>query len=207
MTSKSGTYAISDDAVQAKTGKHWDDWFAVLDAFDAARQGHKAAAAHLVEAHGVSGWWAQGITVRYEQTRGLRDVGQQSDRLFAVSVQRTIDAPADRVWRALTDPATVAAWACEAPAPAELPHEGARFLTADGKAGTWLNVVPNARLRHNWERGAGKPELVEWTLTAKGEATTLRLQHTKIATKADADQLKPGWTKAVEALRDLVEKA
>src|SRR3712207_3275274 len=63
---------MSDDAVRRATGRGWDEWFAVLDAWDAAEHEHKAIATWLGSEHGVPGWWAQGITVEYEKARGLR---------------------------------------------------------------------------------------------------------------------------------------
>jgi uncharacterized protein YndB with AHSA1/START domain len=189
MPAKTGTQAISDAAVTAKTGKSWAGWFAVLDAFDVATHGHAATARHLVEAHGVSGWWAQGITVRYEQEKGLREVGQQSDRLYAVSVQRTVAASPERVWKALVADGT--------------PKAGDPLQAPQGSRGTYLAVVPGAKLRHTVEHGEGqKPSHVEWTLTPKGDATVVRLQHSRLASKEEADALKPVWTRAVEALRD-----
>ena len=38
---------MSDAAVQAKTGKTWPEWFAVLDKAGAAKMTHKEIAAHL----------------------------------------------------------------------------------------------------------------------------------------------------------------
>jgi hypothetical protein len=35
-------------------------------------QGHRLTAKHLQEAYGVSPWWAQAGTIRYEYERGLR---------------------------------------------------------------------------------------------------------------------------------------
>ena len=64
---------ISDTAVRAKTGKGWEEWFAILDEWDAKEKGHTASAKHLRDELGVSPWWAQAVTVRYEYARGLRE--------------------------------------------------------------------------------------------------------------------------------------
>ncbi|HEX7779978.1 MAG TPA: hypothetical protein VF424_12085 [Vicinamibacterales bacterium] len=64
---------------RAKTGRGLDHWFEVLDRFGAVEKGHTAAARHLYDAHGVDGWYAQGITVAYERARGVRGVNQRRD--------------------------------------------------------------------------------------------------------------------------------
>jgi hypothetical protein len=63
---------ISEDSVRRRTGKGWDEWLAILDDWGAADKGHTESAKHLRDAHGVSPWWAQAVTVRYEYERGLR---------------------------------------------------------------------------------------------------------------------------------------
>jgi hypothetical protein len=53
----------SDEVVRANTGRTWDEWFALLDAWGGAQRPHPEIARWLVEEHGVGGWWAQGVTV------------------------------------------------------------------------------------------------------------------------------------------------
>ena len=76
-----GARAYSEETVLAKTGRPSGEWFAILDVFDAATRGHTAAARHLREAHGLPGWWAQMVTVRYEWARGLRGATPVPDDL------------------------------------------------------------------------------------------------------------------------------
>ena len=63
---------ISDDAVQARTDKVWRAWFRILDKFGMEKKGHAQAAKYLRDKHGLSAWWAQAVTIRYEWERGLR---------------------------------------------------------------------------------------------------------------------------------------
>lgn len=86
---------LGDDAMQAATGRHPDEWFAAFDAAGATEWGHTRMARWLTTEHGVDGWWAQSITIRYEQARGLRLPGQQSDGTFAVSASKTLPIRAD----------------------------------------------------------------------------------------------------------------
>jgi len=68
-----GTRIISDEAVRKATGKSWQDWFRILDKFDRKAKGHKLTAKYLYTDYGLSGWWSQMVTVRYEWEHGLRE--------------------------------------------------------------------------------------------------------------------------------------
>jgi len=81
---------MSDARLGAGTGRSADEWFALLDAADATRLSHAQIARLLVDEWEVPGWWAQSITVRYEQARGMRLPGQQADGTFSVSVSRSL---------------------------------------------------------------------------------------------------------------------
>ena len=95
---------ISEAKIRQKTGHGFDHWFDVLDRFEAVKRGHTAAARHLYEAHGVDGWYAQGITVAYERARGVRAVNQRCDGVYEVSVSKVVAGGAIAVITALTDP-------------------------------------------------------------------------------------------------------
>jgi len=69
---KVGFRRISDEAVKAKTGKVWGEWFTILDTWGAKKKDHTQSAKHLREHYGLSPWWAQAVTIRYEWERGLR---------------------------------------------------------------------------------------------------------------------------------------
>ena len=64
---------IGDVTVRERTGKSWEEWFALLDEAGAAERPHAEIARSLADEHGLSGWWAQSITVEYEQSRGRRE--------------------------------------------------------------------------------------------------------------------------------------
>jgi len=60
---------VSNEAVRAKTGKTWPDWFAILDKAGARKMDHKQIVAYLNEHHQVGPGWQQMVTVGYEQAR------------------------------------------------------------------------------------------------------------------------------------------
>jgi hypothetical protein len=82
---------IGDEAVKAKTGKDWKQWFSLLDKAGVKDKSHKEVAEYL-DGAGVPGWWAQMITVAYEQERGLRAVHQRADG-YSASASRTFAVP------------------------------------------------------------------------------------------------------------------
>lgn len=81
---------MSDPKLAAATGRGRADWHALLDAAGAQEWKHPVIAAWLHAEHGVDGWWAQGITVGYEQAIGRRLPGQSADGTFSVSATKTV---------------------------------------------------------------------------------------------------------------------
>jgi hypothetical protein len=82
--------SVSDARVGSGTGRSVTDWFALLDGAQATRLSHERIARLLTVEHEVAPWWAQVITVRYEQARGLPSPGLQSDGSYAVTLGRSL---------------------------------------------------------------------------------------------------------------------
>ncbi|MFD4422654.1 DUF4287 domain-containing protein [Agromyces sp. NPDC058484] len=99
----SNAEGVGDEAVLAATGRGRDEWFALLDEAGAGAWKHRQIASWLVGEHGVDGWWAQGITVGFEQARGIRRPGQRQDGTFEASVSRTVDLGTADALQALAD--------------------------------------------------------------------------------------------------------
>jgi hypothetical protein len=96
----------SDDAVREATGKSYDEWCDIIEAWGAAGgdpTDHPAVAAHLQSDLNLSGWWAQSITVGYERITGLRLPYQRADGTFAVSKTKTVAIDADVLRKMLLD--------------------------------------------------------------------------------------------------------
>lgn len=82
---------ISEKSLLTSTGKTWKEWFAILDKLGAEDWTHGAIAAWLSDNQQLpSGWWAQGITVGYEQARGKRAVYQRADGTYSTSASKTL---------------------------------------------------------------------------------------------------------------------
>ena len=169
---------MSDEAVLAATGKHPDDWFALLDAAGAAGWAHPAIARWLQDEQGATGWWAQGITIRFEQARGLRVPGQRSDGTFAVSASKTVDGALDAVYVAM-----VAAFSAEFGGdPTSSRAEGAR---------------PVAR----WRADDGG-SIVATSESASGGRIRVSAQHEKLPNPDSSDAAKQRLQSALSRLGD-----
>ena len=171
---------MSEEAVQAKTGRHWDAWFELLDAAGAKAMDHAAIAKLLAETHGVDAWWAQSVTVEYEKARGLRVLGQNGDGEFYASGSKTIAASAERVFAAFEQEAERAAW---------LPGLDLRVRTATAPKSIRFDA-PDGRTR------------VAVHLVAKGEGKAqVSLQQEKLADAAEAARQTAFWREARDRLK------
>ena len=80
------------NAVERATNRTWADWLQFMDGIGARNLGHHEIATKvLAELDGKVdnlGWWAQSVTVAYEQYTGHRIPGQRSDGTFQTSVSK-----------------------------------------------------------------------------------------------------------------------
>lgn len=100
---------VSEAAIVKGTGRGWDDWFRILDAWDGTSHTHPEIARYVHGEHGIDGWWAQSVTVGYERARGMRAKNERPTG-FEVSVSRTVGMPALEAWRAFVEPRRRARW-------------------------------------------------------------------------------------------------
>jgi len=174
----------SDEVIRANTGRVWEQWFALLDAWGGAQRPHPEIARWLVEEHGVGGWWAQGVTVAYEQARGLRDPGQRRGGLYEANASKTVAVPVERLYEAFADPALRERW---------LPDASFEVRTAR----------PARSIRANWDDGSTRLVI---SFTARGESKSqVALVHERIPDAPTADKLKAYWRERVAALKQVLE--
>jgi hypothetical protein len=178
--------ATSDAEIRRRTGRGWEEWFDRLDEWGAAQRSHREIARWIAEQQGIEplAWNAQAIATSYERARGLRAVGEHADG-FRITVTRTIDAPAQRVFDALVDEAPRARW---------LPDGQLRLRTA---------TAPRSA-RFDWGDGATRVHVV---LDSKGaDRTTVSLEHVRLADAQQAEDAKARWRERLGALRTLLER-
>jgi hypothetical protein len=79
-------------AVERATSRTWDEWLRFMDGIGAKNLSHHEIATKVLEALDGKvenpGWWAQSVTVAYEQYIDRRIPGQRSDGTFQTSVSK-----------------------------------------------------------------------------------------------------------------------
>jgi hypothetical protein len=136
--------SITDARVREKTGRGWAEWVERLDLAGAAALSHKQIALLLQEQDGLDAWWAQSITVGYEQAKGRRAEHEKAGG-FSASVSRTVALPIDEVHAAWAS----GVWLTRVPG-AEItratPPKSVRIRLADGtRAAVYLTAKPGGK--------------------------------------------------------------
>jgi uncharacterized protein DUF4287/activator of Hsp90 ATPase-like protein len=175
---------MSDEAVKAKTGKTWKDWFSVLDKAGARKMTHQEIVRFLNSEHDVGPWWQQMVTVTYEQQRGLRGKHEKPDG-YQISVSRTLDISLPTLYEAFKN---------------------------EKKRGTWLSendlkirkATANKSLRVNWVDGKTSLEI---SFLDKGKSKSqVVVQHSRLPDAKAAAKMKSYWGMALDRLRESFAK-
>ena len=175
---------ISAEKVRERTGRTWNEWFALLDAWGATEREHPEIAAWLSAEQGVSGWWAQGVTVEYEKARGLRPVGGDRDGTLNVSASKTVAVPVERLYEAFADVDLRERW---------LPGAPLRERTAQ----------PGRGVRYDWGDGSTR---VIVGFTAKDERkSAVALSHERLPDQESADSLRGYWRERLAVMKTVLE--
>jgi len=79
-------------AVERATNRTWDEWLRYMEGIGAKNLSHHEIATKVLEELDGKieniGWWAQSVTVAYEQYTGHRIPGQRPDGTFQTSVSK-----------------------------------------------------------------------------------------------------------------------
>lgn len=184
-TKRATAPSMSDEAVKAKTGKTWKEWFAILDEAGAAKMNHQEIAKYLDAKQDVGPWWRQMVTVTYEQVRGRREKHQKPTG-YEINVSRTIGAPLGKLFKAIGNEKARLAW---------LPVEGL----------TLRNRTPNKTIRLNWSDGKSS---IEFSFLSKtDDKTQVVVTHRKLPDAKASAKMKSYWGQALDRLRDLQNRA
>jgi hypothetical protein len=177
------TLTVSDEVIRRRTGRGWEEWFDLLDDSGAIAKPHREIARRLQSEHGIDGWSAQSVTVSYERARGRRAVGEHADG-FAITAQKTVAVPVDRLYDAFVDESLRERW---------LPGGRLRERTA---------TRPKSA-RFDWDGGETR---VVVGFEAKREAkSVVAIEHARLPGAAEAEQMKAFWRERVATLKEVLE--
>ena len=170
-------------ATQQATGRTNAEWFAVLDEWGAAERTHGEIARWLAEQPGVSSWWAQMLTVAYEQARGRRVRHQRPDG-FTITATKTIAVPLNDLFTAFVKDAARERWLPDVPLEV-------RTATASRSA------------RYDWEGGVSR---VNVGFTARSATkSTIALSHERLPDADTAEEMKRWWRARLAELKAHLE--
>jgi hypothetical protein len=178
--------ATSDESIRRRTGRGWEEWFAMLDEWGAPERSHREIARWLAEQLGIHplAWNAQAITASYELTRGLREVGEKDDG-FAITASRTVAVPVERLYEAVVSEPARTAW---------LP---------DGRLSERTASRPKSA-RFDWADGETR---VHVTFLARGEAkSTVAVEHRRLPDAGEAERMKTYWRERLSVLKGALER-
>jgi hypothetical protein len=169
---------VSDAAVQRATSKSWDEWFALLDAWQGTTHNHTDIARHVYETYGIDGWWAQSVTVGYERARGMRALHERPDG-FSMNASKTFPVPVERLFAAFMEHDERERWleAVELRSRTSQPHKSARFDVLPGEtrlAVTFVAKGPRkAAAQLQQDRLASAEEVARWKALWKEQLALL----------------------------------
>lgn len=135
-------------------------------------------------------------------------------------IERTYNAPADKVWQAITDPAKMKSWYFDLPG--FKPEVGYEFEFYGGEEGgeqyqhlcKVTEVIPGKKLTYSWRypKYPGN-SFVTWELFPEGGKTRLQLTHAGLDTFPQdsknfrRESFAEGWTHIIgTGLKDFLEK-
>src|ERR1700752_48217 len=184
MKATKNTPRMSDEAVSAKTGKTWKEWFAILDKEGAKKLSHQEIVKLLNSKYSVGPWWLQMVTVTYEQYSGARQNHEKPDG-FQISVSRTLNTSLPKLFKSFKDSDKRSAWLKEEGLVVRksTTNKSMRVTWKDGKTSLEINFVPKA--------------------TNKSQGV---VQHSKLPSATAASRMKTYWGKALDRLRANVEQ-
>lgn len=167
-------------SIEAATGVALSEWTRRIDQAGGRDLDHGAIARLLPQRWGVTEWWAQNVTVAYEQVIGRRVVGQSCAGDFSASASRTLAGDPDAV---------LARWDA--------------FMTAQRRDQLGLDepaLTSTARWRY-WRAALTDGSRLSVNITAKDDRrSTLGLEHKGIESAEGREAWKAVWTRT---LRDL----
>lgn len=168
------TRTVNVKKIEEVTHRSWSQWLEFFKKIHADKLSHPEIAEKICD-EGVAAWWAQNITVYYEQQIGRRKPGQNCTGKFAVSIGKTLVGNMDTVleqWLNAIKNYKKFAQLAIANKPAVTKTEKYRYWRCTFADGSCLNVNFNQKT---------------------SEKTTISIQHEKLSSSEEVDHWRAYW--------------
>ncbi len=176
-----------------------------LDQEGGVALGRRELTNRVYEATGKDAWWSTTLVVEYERARGQQEKDGRPTG-YAICSTKTVAAPLAAVFAAFGDAAILDR--CLGPKTTVTFADGGRLGNADGDAAEFVRIRLDKDLRLVWHGKIGPGTNVDVLFADKGKGKTgITLNHARIQTRLEADQLRAGWGHALETLKSILEKA
>ncbi len=180
----SAVKAMNTAAIAEATGMSWAQWCKTLDAAEGKSLSHNEIVRAARRVKPITGWWAQGVAVAYEQHIGRRKPGQVSDGTYSASASRTVVGATGDVFEK---------WCTFASSR----HECAGTNFAD-EAST-SHTPKRSYWRRNCEDGSKAVISVEGKANGR---TLVVVEHQKLKSESKLAKTKAAWVKTIAACFD-----
>ena len=176
---------ISDESVKKATGKTWSEWFSILNKAGAKKMEHKTLAELLYKRYGLSLWWSQMVTVQFEQEIKGRKRHETATG-YQISKSITLDSSIAKIFHSINSPIKRVIW---------LKDPGI-IITKSNK---------DKSIRAKWVDGKTN---IEVQLYLKDDfKIQVVVQHNKLNSAKEAEQIKKYWGKQLNNLKKYLEKS
>jgi hypothetical protein len=179
------TKASNIASIEKGTGRQWNEWVEFLTTSGAKTLSHleisKLIESELQGVVDSPAWWAQSVTVAYEQAIGRRIPGQLANGLFELAVSKAVAKRRDVLF------AQAVEW-----------FENQKTLDGREYSNPRQTITPK---RSNWRCDFADGSKFAVTVEDNGEKSKLVLSHTAVPTQNEAEQWKAYWASIAEELK------
>jgi uncharacterized protein YndB with AHSA1/START domain len=185
-----------DETLLRETGQSRTEWFNLINKSGASG---RAAVGKVLLAQKVNPWWLGTLMVDYEaHVRMVEKDGRPKG--YSICSTKSLKAPVARVFKAFTTASDLDKWFGAKTSIGLV--EGGAFTNADGNSGTIEKVRPDKALVYTWNtKGFAEGSRVEALFQPKGTGCGVVVNHTRVMTRGEADELRAMWEEALNQLK------
>lgn len=168
------TKTVNVKTIEEVTNRSWQDWLEFFKKINAENLSHPEIAEKICD-EGVTAWWAQNITVYYEQQIGRRKPGQNCTGKFAVSIGKTLPGDLDTVLKQ---------WQIAVKA----------YKKFDQLEITRKPSVSSTEKYRYWRCGFANDSVLNVNFSQKtADKTTISVQHEKLSSSEEVEHWRAYW--------------